>query len=200
MNIPPLPDLTSLSLADIARLAQEQRLPPVDQWNPDHCGDSEMRIASDGRWYHQGGLINRMEMVRLFSTILRRESDGSYVLVTPVEKLSIMVEDAPFLAIELTSEGRGKDRHIAFRLSLGEIVVAGPDHPIILRGTAQKPRPYLHVRGPVGNGLEALLSRPTFYELAHLAMQEIQENDSPLGLWSDGAFFALEYQDGEQQG
>jgi hypothetical protein len=89
MPAPPLPDLASLSLAEIARLAEENRLPPVESWNPEHCGDSEMRIARDGTWYHQGSPIGRAPMVRLFSTILRREPDGRFVLVTPAEKLDI---------------------------------------------------------------------------------------------------------------
>src|ERR1043165_2072978 len=112
MPMDPLPDLASLSLADIVRLAEEKRLPPVDKWNPDHCGDSEMRIASDGTWFHQGSPIGRETMVRLFSTILRRESDGSHVLVTPVEKLSIEVEDAPFVAVELKTDGFASERRL----------------------------------------------------------------------------------------
>src|ERR1700741_1548701 len=96
-------DLASLSLADIARLAAARKMPPVERWNPGHCGDSEMRIARDGTWFHQGSPIGRPAMVRLFSTILRREADGSFALVTPVEKLTIEVEDAPFVAVEAKS-------------------------------------------------------------------------------------------------
>src|ERR671932_2610129 len=115
MPMPPPPsDLAGLSLADIARMAEEKRLPPVDRWNPTHCGDSEMRIARDGTWYHQGSPIGRAAMVRLFSTILRREPDGRHVLVTPVEKLDIAVEDAAFLAVEVKSEGDGRGRRLAF--------------------------------------------------------------------------------------
>jgi len=187
--MPPAPDFTTLSLSEIARFAQEQRLPPVEQWNPDHCGDSEMRIAADGTWFHQGSPIGRAEMVRLFSTILRREPDGSYVLVTPVEKLSITVDDAPFLVYALTSEGSGPERRLAFKLNTGEPVIADADHAIIMRGSAKEPRPYLHVRG----GLEALITRPVFYELAHIAMHESDKaEDSPIGLWSNGHFFSLE--------
>src|SRR6188472_3377587 len=128
MPMPPPPDdLAGLSLAEIARLAEEHRLPPVEQWNPSHCGDSEMRIARDGIWYHQGGPIGRPAMVRLFSTILRREPDGRFVLVTPVEKLDIAVEDAPFVAVELKSEGEGRNRSLAFRLNTGALVIAGAD-------------------------------------------------------------------------
>ena len=185
MPMDPLPDLANLSLADIARLAQEKRLPPVDKWNPDHCGDSEMRIARDGTWFHQGSPIGREAMVRLFSTILRRESDGSYVLVTPVEKLSIEVEDAPFLAVELKSEGEGRSRALAFRLNTGDLIAAGPGNPLVIRETPDGPHPYLHVRG----GLEALVNRSVYYELMNLALDEASD---PVGLWSNGAFYPLD--------
>ncbi|NYI21136.1 hypothetical protein FHS93_000022 [Sphingobium francense] len=181
----PPPDLASLSLTDIARLLQEKRLPPVEKWNPDHCGDSDMRIARDGTWFHQGSPIGREAMVRLFSTILRREPDGSHVLVTPVEKLSIEVEDAPFVAVELKSEGEGRTRSLAFRLNTSDLIAAGPDNALILRETPDGPHPYLHVRG----GLEALIARSVYYELMNLALDEGAE---PIGLWSNGAFFALD--------
>lgn len=185
MPMPPLPDLSSLSLADIARLAEDNRLPPVDRWNPTHCGDSEMRIARDGTWFHQGSPIGRQAMVRLFSTILRREPDGGYVLVTPVEKLDIVVEDAPFQAVELKVDGEGRDATLAFRLNTGDIVTASAEHPLRFEHTGDGPRPYLHVRG----GLEALVARPVYYELATLALAN---DDTPPGIWSAGAFFALE--------
>jgi hypothetical protein len=185
MPMEPLPDLATLSLADIARLAAEKRLPPVQKWNPDHCGDSEMRIARDGTWYHQGSPIGRETMVRLFSTILRREPDGNHVLVTPVEKLDIEVEDAPFVAVELKSEGEGRGRSLAFRLNSGDIVTAGPAHELTVRETPDGPHPYLHVRG----GLEALVGRSVYYELMNLALEE---EDERIGLWSAGAFFPLD--------
>jgi hypothetical protein len=175
-------DLSSSSLADIARMAEERRLPPVEKWNPTHCGDSAMRIARDGIWYHEGSPIGRPAMVRLFSTILRREPDGSFVLVTPVEKLAIEVEDAPFTAVELKSEGAGRDRDLAFRLNTGDLVVAGPGHRLRFEAG---PHPYLEVRG----GLDALVVRPVYYELAEIALAE---GASPPGVWSRGAFFALE--------
>lgn len=181
----PLPDLASLSLADIARLLAEKRLPPVERWNPDHCGDSEMRIARDGTWYHQGSPIGREAMVRLFSTILRREPDGSHVLVTPVEKLSIAVDDAPFVAVEVKSEGSGSARSLVFRLNSGDLVTAGPDHALTIRPHGEEPHPYLHVRG----GMEALVARSVYYELMNLALDE---GGDPVGLWSDGHFFALD--------
>lgn len=185
MPMDPPPDLASLSLTDIARLLAEKRLPPVEQWNPAHCGDSEMRIARDGTWFHQGSPIGREAMVRLFSTILRREAGGSYVLVTPVEKLSIEVDDAPFLAVEMKSEGKGRARAVAFRLNTGDLVSAGSDNPLRIRETPDGPHPYLHVRA----GLEALISRSVYYELMNLALEE---GDERVGLWSNGAFFALD--------
>lgn len=175
-------DLSALSLADIARMAEERRLPPVEKWQPGHCGDSEMRIARDGTWFHQGSPIGRPAMVRLFSTILRREPDGGFVLVTPVEKLDIVVEDAPFVAVEVKSEGEGEARNLAFRLNTGDVVIAGPDHRLRFE---RGPHPYLEVRG----GLDALVARPVYYELAELALAEAAE---PPGLWSGGLFFPLE--------
>lgn len=184
--MPPPPDLSALSLAEIAQLAEDQRLPPVDKWNPAHCGDSEMRIAADGTWYHQGSPIGRAAMVRLFSTILRREDDGGYVLVTPVEKLDIQVDDAPFVAVEMKAEGAGQASTLAFRLNTGDLVTAGPDHPLRFEARDDGVRPYLHVRA----GLEALVVRSVYYELAQRALAE-EGGDTP-GVWSNGAFFALD--------
>ena len=173
-------DLSRFSLADIARMVEERKLPPVERWNPSHCGHSAMRIARDGTWFHEGSPIGRTAMIRLFASILRREPDGSHVLVTPVEKLAIDVEDAAFVAVELKSEGEGRERSLAFRLNTGDLVVAGPEHRLKLRE-----RPYLAVRG----GLEALIARPVYYELAEIA---IAEGAEPPGLWSGGLFFPLE--------
>lgn len=182
----PLPpeSLAGLSLAEIARLAAEQRLPPVAQWQPAHCGDSHMRIARDGTWFHEGSPIGRPQLVRLFASILRREPDGSHVLVTPVEKLDIAVDDAAFVAVEVASEGAGEARRLAFRLNTGDLVVAGPEHGLRFEEREDGPHPYLHVRG----GLEALVARSVYYELVELALAEGRE---PPGLWSDGCFFPL---------
>lgn len=182
--MPPPPDLASLSLAEIARLVEEQRLPPVASWNPEHCGHSDMRIARDGTWYHQGSPIGRPAMVRLFSTILRREPDGRHVLVTPVEKLDIEVEDAPFVAVEMKVEGEGKSADIAFRLNTGDLIAAGPDHAIRFEEHADGPHPYLHVRG----GMEALIVRSVYYDIAALALNNGSE---PAGVWSRGEFFPI---------
>lgn len=185
MPMEPPPDLAALSLADIARLVEADQLPPVERWNPTHCGDSEMRIARDGTWFHQGSPIGRIAMVRLFSRILRREPDGGYVLVTPVEKLDIAVEDAPFVAVEMKVEGEGRAMRLAFRLNTGDLVTAGPNHALRFAGDDDGPRPYLHVRA----GLEALIARPVYYEIAELALAG---GSDPAGVWSDGAFFAIE--------
>ncbi|MGQ0588212.1 MAG: DUF1285 domain-containing protein [Sphingosinicella sp.] len=177
-------DLAGLRLADIARMAEERRLPPVDKWHPTHCGHSAMRIARDGTWYHEGSPIGRPAMVRLFSTILRREPDGSHVLVTPMEKLEIEVEEAAFVAVELRSEGDRQERNLAFRLNTGDLVVAGPTHRLRFEEREDGPCPFLQVRG----GLEALVARPVYYELAELALAE---GGDPPGLWSGGVFFPL---------
>ena len=180
----PPADLSLLSLADIAKAAADRKLPPVDSWNPAHCGHSAMRIAADGTWFHEGGVIARPAMVRLFASILRREADGRYVLVTPAEKLDIDVDDAPFVAVEVKTDETGRSRKLAFRLNTGDIVVAGPGNALTIADRGHGPHPYLRVRG----GLDALLARPVFYELAEMALDEAVD---PPGLWSDGAFFAL---------
>jgi hypothetical protein len=182
---PPPADLASLSLADIARLADDRKLPPVESWNPSHCGHSGMRIARDGTWFHEGRPIGRPALVRLFSTILRREPDGSHVLVTPVEKLEIDVEDAPFVAVELKTEGVQEARSLAFRLNTGDVLIAGPGHPLTVEPHEDGPRPYVDVR----SGLRALVMRPVYYELAELCLDEVAD---PPGLWSGGVFFPLD--------
>jgi hypothetical protein len=180
---PPI-ELRGLSFAELQKLIDERRLPPVEQWNPQRCGHSGMRIARDGTWYHQGSPIGRPAMVRLFSTVLRREPDGRHVLVTPVEKLDIDVECTPFRAIEMESEGEGRDRRVAFRLDSGDIVFADSDHPLRIVDTADGPSPRILVR----HGLEAELARGVYYELAEFALAEGAE---PPGLWSCGTFFTL---------
>jgi hypothetical protein len=177
--------VTGRSLADLVKLIGERTHPPVDRWNPTHCGDSAMRIAADGTWFHMGTPIARPAMVRLFSTVLRREPDGSHVLVTPVEKLTIEVDITPFRAVAMTSEGEGQSRRIAFELDSGDAVILGPDHPLVLAEDAHGPSPRIAVR----HGLEALIARALYYELAEIALAEGHE---PPGIWSNGAFFALQ--------
>src|SRR3954471_17679959 len=131
---PPI-DLHGVGLAELQRLIDERRLPPVDRWNPERCGHSGMRIARDGTWYHEGEPISRPAMARLFSTVLRREPDGRHVLVTPVEKLDIDVESTAFRAVEMTLEGEGRSRRIAFRLDSGDALILGRDHPLYVIDT-----------------------------------------------------------------
>ena len=181
---PPI-DLQGISLAELQGLIDERRLPPVDRWNPERCGHSGMRIARDGTWYHDGAPIRRPPMVRLFSTVLRREPDGRHVLVTPVEKLDIEVEGTAFRAIGMTTEGEGQSRKIAFALDSGDALLLGPEHPLSIVETESGPSPRVAVR----YGLEAELSRPLFYELAELALSE---GADPPGIWSDGTFFRLD--------
>ena len=181
---PPI-ELHGISLAALQKLIGERRLPPVDQWNPQRCGDSRMRIARDGTWFHEGVPIRRPAMVRLFSTVLRREPDGRHVLVTPVEKLDIEVEGAPFRATQMRAEGEGRDQSIAFALDSGDAIILGPDHPLRMVETESGPSPRLLVR----HGLEAELARPVYYELAELALCG---GDVPPGVWSLGLFFPLD--------
>ena len=183
---PPPETIAGLSLTDVAALAAAGT-PPVERWHPAHCGESGMRILADGSWLHDGTPIGRPALVRLFSTILRGEPDGSHVLVTPAEKLTIAVEDAPFVAVEMTSEGEGRARRLAFRTNVGDVVFAGPDHPLTVDDRGHGAHPYLRVRGR----LDALVARPVYYELANLAIEAEPGPDGAVGLWSDGAFFAL---------
>ena len=160
--------------------------PPVERWHPSHCGEIDIRIARDGTWFHQETPIGRKEIVRLFSTILRKDPDG-YFLVTPVEKLRIRVEDAPFTAVLLDVERAGPDQTLHFTTNVGDTVAADPDNPIRVETDSRtgEPAPYVHVR----SGLEARISRNVFYQLADLAVP--QGDTDVLGVWSSGVFFAL---------
>jgi hypothetical protein len=143
-----------------------------------------MRVAADGAWFYRGSEIRRPEMVRLFSTILRRDTDG-YVLVTPVERLSIEVDDAPFVAVDVEARGAGREQRLAFLTNVGDVVEASATRPITVRGTESSPRPYVLVR----DRLDALISRAAYYRLAELACEGPAKR---MGVWSDGAFFELE--------
>ena len=181
---PPI-ELQGMSLAELAKVIDQRKLPPVEQWDPERCGHSGMRIARDGTWYHEGTPIRRPAMVRLFSTVLRREPDGSHVLVTPAEKLKIDVDSTAFRAVEMQTEGEGEYRRIAFNLDSGDAVMLDADHPLSVTDTERGPSPRVLVR----HGLEAELARGLYYELAHIALAEAHD---PPGVWSNGAFFPLE--------
>lgn len=181
---PPL-EAQGHSLAELAKAIEARRgPPPVDRWNPEHCGHSGMRIARDGTWFHEGRPIERAAMVRLFASVLRREPDGSHVLVTPVEKLTIEVEATAFRATQMTMAGEGQQRQIGLTLDSGDALIVGPDHPLKLLETADGPSPRVTVRF----GLEAELARPLYYELAEIALAD---GHDPPGVWSEGAFFPL---------
>lgn len=186
-------ETTAISLNDLLKVISPdptgRKLPPVETWAPERSVDIDMEIRTDGSWWHEGGRINREKLVKLFSTILRGDADGSYWLVTPYEKVVVHVEDAPFMAVRVDRAGEaGPDQSLAFVTNVGDVVVAGPDHPIRVDtdGETLEPAPYLHVRGR----LEAKLTRAVYYELAGLAV-EAPGDAARLGVWSEGAFFDL---------
>lgn len=166
----------------------ERGLPPVHLWNPDFCGDIDMRIARDGTWYYLGTPIGRKPMVKLFSTIIRRDGD-QYFLITPVEKVGIKVDDAPFVAVTLEVEGQGESQVLRFTTHVDEQVVAGDEHPlrVVIDPQTQEPVPYILVR----HNLEALIHRNVFYQLVELAQTRTLEGQSWLGVWSSGTFFPI---------
>lgn len=178
MPYDPPPELAALSLAEIAGLVESRKLPPVDQWSPASSGDSHMRIAVDGRWFHEGGEITRPAMVRAFSSLLMRDEAGRHWLVTPHERLSIEVEDAAFIAVDVVAQSDA----LAFRLNSDDTVIAGPDHPIRADGDPDTPALYLAVR----HGCEARLNRSTYGQLVEIALA-----DGELAVTSQGVRFPL---------
>ncbi|MEM9600603.1 MAG: DUF1285 domain-containing protein [Pseudomonadota bacterium] len=158
---------------------------PVERWNPDYCGEMDLVIKADGSWWHEGSRITRKGLVALFASVLRKDEDGRTYLVTPVEKLGIQVERAPFLAVRVDANGEGEEQRLFFRTNLDETVEVGPDYPIRVETDpdTMEPDPYVTVRGR----LEATIIRPVFYELVSLAV----ESNGVLGVWAGGAFFPL---------
>lgn len=162
-------------------------LPPIHLWNPPYCGDIDMEIRRDGTWFHDGTPIGRQPLVRLFSTILKREGER-YFLVTPVEKVGIRVEDAPFVAQDFEVSGDGPAQVITFVTNVGDKVTAGEGCAIrVARDDTDAPRPYVHVRA----GLEALIDRKSFYRLIDLAETAVVADEDWVGLWSGGVFFPI---------
>lgn len=178
-TLPATPDFSATPLAALTEWADSQQGAPVDSWHPAHVGSIDIHILADGRWLHEGGAISRPAMVRLFASVLRREADGSHVLVTPAEQLTIKVDDAAFVAVEARVEGEGDSATIALRLNTGAIIIIGPDHPLVLRDGPAGRLPYARVRGTAERPLEARLARPVYYALAELADAEGQ-------VWSHG--------------
>jgi len=158
------------------------RRAPVD------CGDLDMRIARDGTWFYRGSPIARLPLVKLFASVLRREADGGYWLVTPAERGRIEVDDAPFLAVALAVEGEGRDQRLIFRTNLDDIVTAGREYPLRVEIARNgEPAPYILVR----DGLEAKIARSVFYDMVDLATEEQSIDATQLGVWSSGVYFAL---------
>ncbi|WP_437881136.1 DUF1285 domain-containing protein [Pseudomonas sp. LRF_L74] len=166
----------------------EKGLPPVHLWNPDFCGDIDMRIARDGTWYYLGTPIGRKPMVKLFSSIIRRDGDD-YFLVTPVEKVGIKVDDAPFVAVLLEVEGQGERQVLRFTSNVDEFIEASAEHPLRVEidPDTEEPSPYLLVR----SNLEALVHRNVFYQLVELAVPREIDGQQWLGVWSKGVFFRI---------
>jgi hypothetical protein len=171
-------------VAAAAKQAPGRGLPPVHLWNPAHCGEIDIVIKKSGLWFHEGTPIGREALVRLFSTVLRKDPDG-FVLVTPVEKLAIRVEDAPFVAVRVDRVGEA----LRFVTNVGDVVEAGADNAIrvTIDPTTGEPRPYLHVR----RGLEALIARPVFYELVEMARERAMPEGPTPCVGSNGVWFPV---------
>lgn len=164
-------------------------LPPLEKWNPELSGDIDIVIARDGEWLYEGKAIGREAIVRLFSTILRREGDGHYYLVTPVEKWRISVEDAPLLAHSLNANGEGREQVLSVTTNTGETVEIGEEHPLYVgtyEGT-EEPRPVIKLR----HGIEARLVTAAYYDLADLVSEEQINGESAIGVWSKGNFYKI---------
>ena len=175
------------SLTDSARKAGARGLPPVHLWNPPFCGDLDMRIARDGTWFYNGTPIGRPALVRLFSTILKRE-DGKHFLVTPVEKVGIQVDDAPFLAVEMVRDGEGDASTLRFRTNVDDWVTCDAAHGLRFeRDKDDGLTPYLHVRAD----LWAKVTRAIYYDLVDLGEEHMADGVMKFGIRSGGAFFSM---------
>jgi uncharacterized protein len=162
-------------------------LPPVHLWNPPFCGDLDMRIKRDGTWHYLGSPIGRDRLVRLFSTVLRRDEDDKYYLVTPVEKIGITVDDVPFLAVAMKVTGDGEQQVLSFTSSVGDEVSVDADHPLrfVIDENTGEPAPYVLMRAR----LEALINRAVFYDLVELCVEKEVNGEHWFGVWSSGDFY-----------
>lgn len=177
-------------LSRLMREAASVNYPPVERWEPDDCGEIDIRIATDGTWYHEGRPIRRPELVKLFSRVLRRDNDGHHYLVTPVEKMRIRVDDAPLHVSAMQLAGTGRGQRIVFRTLTDDRIPLNADHPIVMRAAPAdgEPRPYVRARGE----LDALVLRPVYYELAEHVCEVTIDGRVRLGVWSAGCFFPLD--------
>ncbi len=176
------------SLANAAKIAAKKGPAPVHLWNPEFCGDLDMRIARDGTWFYLGTPIGRKPLVKLFSSIIRKDGDD-YFLVTPVEKVGITVDDAPFVAIDFDADGTGEAQKITFTTQVDDVATAGPDHPIRVERDPEtgEPSPYVLIRA----NLEALIDRKSFYRLVDLGVHRAHKGVDWFGIWSNGQFFPV---------
>jgi hypothetical protein len=182
-----LDGLTTAARDAAANSAAGRGLPPVHLWNPPFCGDLDMRIATDGTWFYQGTPIGRPALVRLFSTILKRE-DGKHFLVTPVEKVGIRVDDAPFLAVEMQKQGDGQGRSLRFRTNVDDWVDCDSAHRLRFEAAADGGlTPYLHVRAD----LWAKVTRALYYDLVDMGEERVVDGRAMFGVASSGEFFAM---------
>ncbi len=181
-------DLSALIKSARAQGAGEG-LPPVEKWHPEDCGQMDMVIKADGSWWHEGSRITRAPLIKLFSTILRKDADGETYLVTPGEKIRITVERAHFVAVRVDIEGSGAAQRLFFTTNMDEVVEAGPDRPVRVdtHPVTLEPSPFVAVRGR----LEASLARPVFYELVNYAIEHDTPEGKVLGVMSGGEFFPL---------
>ena len=177
-------------LKEAEKAAGKKCLPPVHLWNPPFCGDIDMRIAQDGLWYYMNSPIGRKPLMKLFASVLRYDDDGKYYLVTPAEKCGIRVDDAPFVAIRMTAEGRGRDQIITFETNTDDVVTVDDAHPLRVapeEGTGGL-KPYVLVRAR----LEALVSRALFYDLVARGSVELRDGERWFGVWSSGRFWPMQ--------
>lgn len=176
-------------LTEFAKQVGDQKYPPVEKWNPDFCGDIDMRIASDGTWFYMGTPIGRQNMVRLFASVLRKDEDGKTYLVTPVEKIGITIDDAHFVAVSVEAAEENGELSLCFTTNVGDKVIASAENPIRVEvdGDTGEPRPYLLVRGR----LEALISRNVYYELIEKGDVTVEDGVSSCSIESNGVRFSL---------
>jgi hypothetical protein len=180
--------LSANHLAESLKKLAKNSLPPVEKWNPPFCGDLDIRIARDGTWFYLGTPIGRPELVRLFSSIIRKDKEN-YFLVTPVEKVGIQVDDAPFVAVDFDNHKQDGIDYLEFTTQVGDKIIAGPKNPIRIQfdKKTQEPSPYLLVR----RNLEALIDRKSFYRLVDIGVHNSIEDKMWFGVWSQNKFFPL---------
>lgn len=189
MNSSDASGLDALMRRASAQVNAGKGLPPVEKWEPDFCGDLDMEIKADGTWFYMGTPIGRPQLVRLFSTVLRKDADGKTYLVTPVEKIGIRVEDAHFIAVEMNVTGTGAEQALTFRTNVGDVVEAGAEHPLrfVIEDVTGGLKPYLLVRGR----LEALVSRAVMYDLAALGEELLIDGVPVFAIRSGGQIFPV---------